>query len=264
MKAMIFAAGLGTRLKPLTDTCPKALIPVGGKPMLQIVIEQLKKYGFNEIILNVHYLAEQIYDFVEQNNQFGISINFSDETKELLETGGGLWKARDFFDDGKPFLLCNADVLTNIDLEKFYNAHVQSNAISTLAVRERNSSRYLLFDDEDILFGWENVKTHEVKIPRKSKRHCERSVAISENEVDGFVPRHDEPYPLHERAFSGYHIISPEIFKTCKRDGIFSMVDWYLDICNEHTITCFHHNDDIWIDIGSPEQLEKANEVIQL
>ena len=199
---MIFAAGLGTRLKPLTDNCPKALIPVGGKPMLQIVIEQLKKYGFNEIILNVHYLAEQIYDFVEQNNQFGIKISFSDETDKLLETGGGL--------------------------------------------------RYLLFDDEDILFGWENVKTHEVKIPRKISN------------LKSQISNPDYQHPLHERAFSGYHIISPEIFKTCKRDGIFSMVDWYLDICNDHTITCFHHNDDIWIDIGSPEQLEKANEVIQL
>ena len=249
---MIFAAGLGTRLKPLTDNCPKALIPVGGKPMLQIVIEQLKKYGFNEIILNVHYLAEQIYDFVEQNNQFGIKISFSDETDKLLETGGGLWKARDFFDDGKPFLLCNADVLTNINLEKFYQSHLQSNAISTLAVRERNSSRYLLFDDDDILFGWENVKTHEVKIPRKISN------------LKSQISNPDYQHPLHERAFSGYHIISPEIFKTCKRDGIFSMVDWYLDICNDHTIKCFHHNDDIWIDIGSPEQLEKANEVIQL
>ena len=186
---MIFAAGLGTRLKPLTDNCPKALIPVGGKPMLQIVIEQLKKYGFNEIILNVHYLAEQIYDFVEQNNQFGIKISFSDETDKLLETGGGLWKARDFFDDGKPFLLCNADVLTNINLEKFYNAHVQSNAISTLAVRERNSSRYLLFDDEDILFGWENVKTHEVKIPRKISNLKSQ---ISNPDYQHHLPSHTE------------------------------------------------------------------------
>ncbi|MFN8282621.1 MAG: nucleotidyltransferase family protein [Chitinophagales bacterium] len=262
MKAMIFAAGLGTRLKPLTDNCPKALIPVGSKPMLQIVIEQLKKHGFNEIILNVHYLAEQIYDFIEKNNQFDISIRFSDETDELLETGGGLWKARHFFDDGKPFLLCNADVLTNINLEKLYNAHLQNNAISTLAVRERNSSRYLLFDDNDILFGWENVKTEEVKIPRKIPRHCERSEAISTEKEDSFVPRHDVPYPLHEKAFSGYHIISPKIFETCKRDGVFSMVDWYLDICNEHTIKCFHHQEDIWIDIGSIEQLEKAKEAI--
>lgn len=262
MKAMIFAAGLGTRLKPLTDNCPKALIPVGGKPMLQIVIEQLKKYGFDEIILNVHYLAEQIYAFIEENNQFGISITFSDETNELLETGGGLWKARHFFDDGKPFLLCNADVLTNIDLEKFYNAHLESNAISTLAVRNRKSSRYLLFDDDNILFGWENIKTEKVIIPRKIPRHCEQSEAISDNEKDGFVPRHDVPYPLHEKAFSGYHIISPEIFKTCKRDGAFSMIDWYLDICNEHIINCFQHQEDIWIDIGSPEQLEKANAII--
>src|SRR3954471_17769322 len=119
MKAMIFAAGIGTRLRPLTNNCPKALIPLGGKPILQIVIEQLKHYGFDEIIINIHYLGDQIKAFLKQQNNFGIRIEISDESHEILETGGGLWKAKDFFDDRKPFLVCNADVFTNINLQKF-------------------------------------------------------------------------------------------------------------------------------------------------
>lgn len=247
---MIFAAGLGTRLKPLTDNCPKALIEVGGKPMLQIVIEQLIKYGYNDIIINIHYLGNQIIYFLQQHQNFGINIVISDETNEILETGGGLWKAKDFFNNKEPFLVCNADILTNINLEKFYQYHLQNNAIATLAVRQRNSSRYLLFDDEGILFGWENVKTHEVKIPRQIPASIKEKLAVHET------------YPLHEFAFSGYHIISPEIFQHHHREGKFSMIDWYLDVCNEHTIKAFHHDNDIWIDIGSQEELAKANEAI--
>jgi NDP-sugar pyrophosphorylase family protein len=250
MKAMIFAAGLGTRLKPLTDNCPKALIQVGGKPMLQITIEHLIKYGFNDIIINIHYLGNHITDFLKQHHHFGINIEISDESNEILETGGGLWKARHFFNDEKSFLVCNADVLTNINLEKFYQSHIQNNAMATLAVRQRNSSRYLLFDDKDILFGWENIKTHEVKIPRKIPAEIKAELADHET------------FPLHEHAFSGYQFISPEIFKHNKHEGKFSMIDWYLDVCRHHIIKAFHHDDDIWIDIGSPEELAKANEVV--
>ena len=249
MKAMIFAAGLGTRLKPLTDNCPKALIKVGGKPMLQIVIEQLIKYGFNDIIINIHYLGNQIVDFLQQHQNFGINIVISDESNEILETGGGLWKAKDFFNNKEPFLVCNADILTNINLEKFYQYHLQNNALATLAVRQRNSSRYLLFDDEDVLFGWENIKTEEIKIPRKLST-VDRRLST------------DYQHPLHEFAFSGYHIISPEIFQHNHREGKFSMIDWYLDVCKEHTIKAYHHDDDIWIDIGSQEELAKANDAI--
>jgi len=247
MKAMIFAAGLGTRLKPLTDNCPKALIEVGEKPMLQIVIEHLIKYGFDDIIINIHYLGNKIKEFLQQHNNFKINITISDETNEILETGGGLWKAKDFFNDAQPFLVCNADILTNIDLEKFYQSHLQNNSIVTLAVRERNSSRYLLFDNDNVLFGWENIKTHEVKIPRKIPTEIKEQLADHET------------YALHEFAFSGYHIISPEIFKHNHRDGKFSMIDWYLDLCKHHTIKAFQHTDDIWIDIGSQEELAKAN-----
>lgn len=254
MKAMIFAAGLGTRLKPITDTCPKALVKVGNKPMLQHTIEHLIQHGFTSIIINIHYLGAQIVDFLKEHNNFGIHIELSDETNEVLETGGGLWNARNFFDND-PFLVCNADVLTNINLTEFMTQHTQNNAIATLAVRNRITSRYLLFDDDDILFGWENVKKNEVKIPRKI-RHDER--------VDLKIKSNNGTYPLHEFAFSGYQILSPNIFTTCKRTGVFSMTDWYLDICNEHTVRAFHHNQDLWIDIGSVAHLEEANSIINL
>ncbi len=246
---MIFAAGLGTRLKPLTDTCPKALVSVGGKPMLQHTIEHLIRHGFDEVIVNIHYLGNQIKDFLQQHNNFGIHIEISDETNEILETGGGLLKAQHFFDDAKPFLLCNADVFTNINLIAFYKYHQENKALATLAVRNRKSSRYLLFDDNDILFGWENIKTNAVNIPRKIPAEIKEQLAPHET------------YPLHEFAFSGYHIISPDIFKHQTRSGVFSMTDWYLDICAQQTILAYHHDDDIWIDIGSPEQLQKANEL---
>ncbi len=245
---MIFAAGLGTRLKPLTDTCPKALVKVGDKPMLQHTIEHLIQHGFDEIIINIHYLGNQIKDFLEQHHNFGIRIEISDETNEILETGGGLLKAQHFFDDEMPFVLCNADVFTNINLTGFYKYHQENNAIATLAVRNRNSSRYLLFDDENILFGWENIKTEQVIIPRKATTHNTHLIT------------HDYQHPLHEFAFSGYHIISPEIFKHNNRNGKFSMIDWYLDVCKHHTIKAFQHNEDVWIDIGSQEELQKANE----
>lgn len=252
MKAMIFAAGLGTRLKTLTDTCPKALVKVGNKPMLQHTIEHLIQYGFDEIIINIHYLGEQIKEFLKAHNNFGVRIEISDETDEILETGGGLVKAKDFFNDDKPFLLCNADVYTNIHLTDFYTKHLHESPMATLAVRSRDSSRYLLFDDDGVLFGWENVKTHEVKIPRKIPAELKQQLAAHET------------YPLHEFAFSGYHVISPEIFKNCHRSGKFSMTDWYLDLCVHHTIKAYPHDDDIWVDIGSLEQLQKANEIYRI
>lgn len=249
-KAMIFAAGLGTRLKPLTDNTPKALVQLNGKPMLQIVIEQLKQQGIDEIIINVHYLAHQIIDFIKQNKQFEIRIEISDEQDLILETGGGLLKAQSFFKEkNEPFLVCNADIYTNINLKRFLEKHKQNNSLATLAVRNRDSSRYLLFDDDEILFGWENVKTATFKIPRKSPR----KYFTDENGEEKL-----QEHPLHEFAFSGYHIIEPEIFKHQTQTSVFSMTDWYLDLCHQHTIKNYIHNDDIWIDIGTKERLEQA------
>ncbi len=253
MKAMIFAAGLGTRLRPLTDHTPKALVKLGNKPLLQIVIEHLKKHNIQEIIINVHYLSHQIEAFIQEHNSFGIDIQLSDESALLLETGGGLLKAKSFFENNQaPFLLCNADIFTNIDISNFLNKHIENKSLATLAVQNRKSSRYLLFDDENILFGWENIKTEKFIIPRASPRIYE----VDENGNEQL-----KNHPLHEFAFSGYHIIEPEIFNHISREGIFSMTDWYLDLCKNHSIKNYIHNEDIWIDIGTLEKLKEAEKI---
>ena len=157
MKAMIFAAGLGTRLRPLTDNMPKALVPVAGKPMLERVILRLKEAGFNEITVNIHHFGEQIIDFLRAHDNFGTEIHISDERGMLLDTGGGIKKARPFLDGQEPFLVHNADILTDIDLAGLYRHHLESDAESTLLVSERKTSRYLLFDDDYHLHGWINI-----------------------------------------------------------------------------------------------------------
>lgn len=251
MKAMIFAAGLGTRLRPITNEIPKALVKIGNKPLLQIVIEQLKSFGISEMVINVHYLSEKIIDFLQLNQNFGIFIHISDERDLLLDTGGGLLKAKDFFtEDKEPFLVCNADIFTNINIAHFYKQHQQNNALATLAVRQRNSSRYLLFDDDGILFGWENTKTEQFKIPRKPEKKYVQNEAGEEICVQ---------HALHEFAFSGYHIIEPQIFNHITQKGVFSMTDCYLDLCATHTIKNYVHNDDVWIDIGTIEKWKEAN-----
>ena len=154
---MIFAAGLGTRLKPLTDDRPKAMVEVNGKPLIQHIIEKLTANGFDEIIVNVHHFAEQIIDFLHENNNFGIRIEISDERGMLLETGGGIKKAAHFFDDGKPFLVHNVDIFSNADLRELYNHHIESSSAATLLVSDRKSSRNLLFNDDMRLCGWQNT-----------------------------------------------------------------------------------------------------------
>ena len=195
MNALIFAAGLGTRLKPLTDTMPKAMVPVNGKPLVQILIEKLKSIGVTEIVINVHHFAQQIIDFVEANDSFGIDIKFSDETDMLLETGGGLKKAARLFSNDKPILVHNVDILSNADLLSLYN-----NATSTtLLVSQRNTQRYLLFDKDDRLVGWTNIATGEVKSPFPS-------LSLAPH---GFMARqilHHRLLPLHLRQ--GGHQVS--------------------------------------------------------
>ena len=188
MKAMIFAAGLGTRLKPLTDHMPKALVPVAGKPMLEHVIGKLKAAGFNEIVINVHHFANQIIDFLKEKNNFGIQIWISDETEELLDTGGGIKKAAHFFDE--PFLVHNADILSNVDLRTLYEHHLTSGNDATLLVSPRKTVRYLLFNDGNRLCGWVNKDTLQTK-------------------PEGFVY---QPEVQKEYAFGGIHIISPTLF----------------------------------------------------
>jgi NDP-sugar pyrophosphorylase family protein len=238
MKAMIFAAGLGTRLKPFTDNHPKALAEVNKKPLLQRNIEYLKSFGINEFVINVHHYPEQISNFLKSHNNFNSRIFISDETDALLETGGGLKKASSFLKDKDPFVVMNVDMLTNLDLGNMIKFHSSKKSLATLAVTERATSRYFLFNQKNELCGWENTKTNEQKIIR--------------NET-----------PLIQKAFSGIHIIEPQIFDLMKREGKFSMVDVYLELCNQHVISGYDHSSDLLIDVGKPESVLQAESLFK-
>lgn len=228
---------MGTRLKPLTDTLPKALVPIKGKSLLQRNIEYLASFDITDVIVNVHHFPEQITDTIKKNKGFGSKITISDEKDEVLETGGGLMKARSFFDD-KPFVLINVDILTDMDLGKMIRRFTSSQALATLAVTNRKTTRYFLFDELETLCGWKNVKTRDQKISKEAPR-------------------------FFKKAFSGIHIISPDIFPLIKRKGKFSMVDVYLDICKAHCITSFDHSTSKFIDVGKPESIAIAEEIFE-
>ena len=239
MKAMILAAGLGTRLKPFTDKHPKALAVVNNKTILQRNIEYLALFGIKEVIINVHHFAEQVIDLVKRKKGFGSEILFSDETNEVLETGGGIKKASWFFEkDDQSFVVMNVDILTDLDLNKMIFQHKQNAPLATLAVTARQTSRYFLFNDSGELCGWRNVKTGEEKISRNAEKYI-------------------------EKAFSGIHIISPGIFPLMKMQGKFSMVDVYLDLCKSNTIASFDHSNSKFIDVGKPENILKAEEMFK-
>ena len=238
---MIFAAGLGTRLRPLTDHTPKALISVAGKPMLERVILRLKEAGFNDITVNIHHFGEQIIEFLRANNDFGITIHLSDERDMLLDTGGGIKKARPFLDGNEPFLVHNADILSDINLAELYRHHRESNAEATLLVSQRQTSRYLLLDDANRLHGWINKSTGEVK-------------------PAGFDYRETK---YRELAFGGIHIISPSLFHLMddgQWDGKFSIIPFYLSACTKVHIQGYPLQGFLWFDIGKPETLAQAEE----
>lgn len=237
MKAMILAAGFGTRLKPFTDKHPKALAPVNGKSLLQRNIEYLLRYGYDEIIVNVHHFADQIIDAVTSNNGWGAKISFSDETDAILETGGGLKRAAHFFEySNETFVLMNVDILTDLDLHAMRKTHQEKKPLATLAVRNRETSRYLLFNEENELVGWRNASTNEEKIAR-----------VADN--------------YHPKAFSGVHLIEPKLLKLITQEGKFSMIDVYLNLAKEHIIRGFDHSDSKMIDVGKPESIEKAEKL---
>jgi len=235
MKGMIFAAGLGTRFKPWTDHHPKALAIVNGKSLLQRNIEYLQHFGIREVVVNVHHFAGQIVDAIEIHKGWGSNVRISDESDEVLETGGGLKKASWFF-DGDPFFVMNADILTNLDINRMKSFHENNAPLATLATTDRTSSRYFLFDDEDELCGWENSKTGERKISKQRSS-------------------------LYPKAFSGIHIISPKIFSLVKRAGKFSMVDVYLDLCKTSSIKSFDHTGSKLIDVGRAESVIEAEKL---
>ena len=240
MKAMIFAAGLGTRLRPLTNDRPKALVEVAGTPLLAHVIQRLKQFGVQDLIVNVHHFADLVIDFLEKNDHFGLNITISDERDHLLETGGGLKKAAWFFDDGQPFLVHNVDIVSDLDLHALYQRHLKRGGLATLAVTERTSSRYLLFDRYHRLKGWTNVKTGEVRMARRTRAR------------------------LKPWAFSGIHIIDPALLDLVTETGAFSIIDVYLRLAATHTIRAFPHPAEGWLDVGKKENLEPAARLLAL
>lgn len=236
---MIFAAGLGVRLRPLTDTKPKALVEINGVTLLELVINRLKKTGVNEIIINVHHFAGQIIDFLDKKQRFNIRIEISHENK-LLDTGGGLQKAGWFFNDANPFLLHNVDVLTDLNYDAVISSHLQSGALVTVAVRRRKTTRYFLFDQNQRLCGWKSTDSGEIKMARKA---------------DG---------ELQNLSFMGIHVISPKIFDLFTEKAPFSIIDAYLRLAaDEHKITACRADRARWIDLGKKEKLAEAERMFQ-
>lgn len=235
-RAMIFAAGLGTRLKPFTDHHPKALAQVNKKPLLQRNIEYLASFGVHDLIINVHHFADQVINFLAANKNFGLNIAISHEIEEPLETGGGLKKASWFFADStSPFIVMNADILTNLDLGRMYTFHQYKQALVTLAVTNRSSTRNLLFNEDHVLTGWENINTGEQKMSR--------------------------PGGIHNKgAFSGIHIIDPALLLKISRQGKFSIIDTYLELAKTEPVFVFDHTGDVVVDVGKPESISKAEE----
>jgi NDP-sugar pyrophosphorylase family protein len=230
MKAMILSAGKGTRLGKITESIPKALVDINGKSALRIAVEKCVANGFDEIIVNVHHFAGLVEDEVMRLNASGFRITVSDERDELLETGGGLYKAREFF-GRDPFLLYNVDIISDIDLSEMYRYHLEKQGLATLAVRNRTGNRFFLVDDSGLLKGWENISTGE-KI------------------LTGFSSE-----GLSRIAFLGIHIIEPEIFSHM-RPGVYSMTKLYLELAKDHNIFTYRYESGIWCDIGSPDNLE--------
>jgi MurNAc alpha-1-phosphate uridylyltransferase len=242
MKAMILAAGVGSRLKPLTNETPKALIEVGGYTMLELAISYLKKFGVQEIIINIHHFAGQIIEYVHKNDQFGINILFSDERNKLMDTGGAIVHASAFLDGTEPFLMMGVDVLTDLDLTRMIKFHFERKPLVTLAVKDRNTTRSLLFDENMKLCGWRDNRTGEIV----GKWQTEAKYAL---------------------GFSVIQIIQPEIFQLITEKGAFSIIDLYLRLMETHKILGFRHDENIWLEFGRADriaQYEKTGEFRQI
>jgi NDP-sugar pyrophosphorylase family protein len=233
MKALLLSAGLGTRLKPFTDKHPKALAPVHGRSLLEWNIRNLQRFGIFDIVVNVHHFASQIIDVLHKENGYGSRFEISDESDAVLETGGGLKKAAPFFNLEQNLLVMNVDMLTNADIGNMISLHEQSDRLATLAVQQRASSRYFLFNENMRLNGWENTLTGERK-----------PSTISGN--------------LKQFAFSGIQVLSTEIFTKITREGKFSLVDVYLDLCTTENICGLDHTGDLLLDVGKPDSIAQA------
>lgn len=236
MKAMIFAAGLGTRLAPFTYDRPKALVEVAGKPMLQMQIENLTKLGVNYIVINVHHFADQIIEFVKAHD-FGIEIQISDESEFLLNTGGGLKNVKKYFEPGDNFILHNVDIYSDINLSEFYKHHIESDNIVTMAVKHRNSTNYLLFDKQLQLCGWKSYKTNSEIIAKPMMEY-------------------------DEMAFSGIYVFNYKIFDLMQKEGAFAIIPELLEIAKTQPVRGWVHDNNIMLDLGKPEALVDCEKLL--
>jgi len=244
MKAMVLAAGLGTRLRPLTDSRPKALVEIAGRTLLEITLSRLREFGVREVIVNAHHFTAMIVDYLKANDNFGLRIEVSREDI-LLDTGGGLKKAAYFFLEGRgvldePFILHNVDVISAIDLRRMLQFHVENKAMATLAVQQRHSSRYLLFDQHGQLCGRRLMSSAKAGNPPQDE-----------------IVRSSSP--LSTLAFSGIHVISPRIFALMPEENVFSIIDCYLQLAARgERILAFRADEYYWRDLGTPENLREA------
>ena len=236
MQAMILAAGLGTRLKPITEDVPKALVKINGVTLLEIAIRKLIDNDFRKIVVNVHHFADKVKEFLN-NNTFAADIFISDESDLLLDTGGGIKNAKKYFDDS-PILIHNVDIISNLNLKEFYQYHISDDSIASLVVSKRISSRYLLFDHNNILCGWQDVKKDE------------KIIVI------------DKP-SLQQLAFNGIHILNPEIIKYFPDEKVFSIIKAYLKIAETEDIHAYVSNNIKWVDVGKFDSLQKAEELVK-
>jgi len=239
MKAMIFCAGLGTRFKPWTDKHPKALAVVNGKSLLQRNIEYLQQYGIKDVIVNVHHFADQIIDAVKQNQGWGSNIIISDETNEVLETGGGLLNAEKLFTPGEKFITCNVDILTDLDINNLLVFHEMHQPLVSFGVTNRKTSRYFLFDDFNRLCGWKNTKNSEERIS---------------------IPKNH----LVEKAYSCVVVFEYPVFDLMKQHhfaGKFSLVEVYLKLAANNLIMGYDHSGDRFVDVGKPDSVAIAESV---
>lgn len=234
---MILAAGLGTRLMPYTADKPKALVEICGKTLLEHCLENLISQGFCEITVNVHHFAPMIYDFFAKK-KFDASISISDESDRLLDTGGGILHARQHLDGDEPFLIHNVDVISSINLKQLLATHKNNQALASLAVSRRESSRVFLFDEEMQLAGWRNMLTGKSIFPNTKKNY------------------------FNAYSFAGIHVISPDFFELISTKGVFSIIDAYLSLCNNYKIIGVDQPHSFIIDVGKPENLKQAEEFL--
>jgi len=239
MKAMIFAAGLGTRFRPWTDLHPKALAMVNGKTLLQRSIEYLQQFGIDDVIVNVHHFADQMKDAIQSAKGWGSRVTISDESRKLLDTGGGLLNAKDFFEPNEKFLICNVDILTDLDIHNLIAFHNQRKPLISFGVTDRKTSRYFLFDENDRLCGWKNIQSNEERI----------------------VPGAVDEKARHLKAYSCFAVFEYEIFDLMPFKGVFSLTDVYLELAASQLILGYDHSGDNLVDVGKPESIAVAEAI---